>query len=91
VQRLTGTRKGHYRLRIEPFDPREGFREILLHGELIAPAFGNDVGDGLTRCLAGAKGVFVGVDVNALIGIGKLGTLRIGEAGFRKNGHAGQG
>ena len=69
----------------------EGLGQVLFHVELVAAALGDDVDDRLARGFARVRGILVGVDVNALVGIGEFGTLRQGQTGFGEDGHAGQG
>jgi hypothetical protein len=52
--------------------------EVFFHAHQVAAAAGNDIDHGLARSLAGAERILVGVDVDALVGIGEVGAL--GEA-----------
>jgi hypothetical protein len=91
VERLAGAGKRHHRLGIEALHLGEGRGQVFLHVHQVAAATGNDVDHGLARGVAGAEGVLIGVDVNALVGIGEVGTLGQREMGFGEDGHAGQG
>ena len=91
MQRLAGAGKGHHGLGIEAFLLGEDLGQVLFHIEQVAAAPGNDVDHGLARGFAGSQGILVGVDVDALVGIGEMGRCGVarGAASVRMR-HAGQ-
>ena len=59
-------------------------------GEQVAPAARNDVDHRLARGFGGPHGVLIGVDVDALVGVGEVGARGEREMRLGKDGQAGQ-
>src|ERR1700761_9172257 len=90
MQRIAGSRKDLDRIRIEPLHLGERLRKIHLHIEKVTPSTGDDVDDGLPRVLRWAHRILIGVYVDALIGISKLGALGQCEVRFGQDGQRSQ-
>ena len=92
MQRLARAGEGAHGFGLQAFLLGEDLVHLGLEAHQVAAAAGNDIDHGLARGVGGAEGILVGVDVDALVGIGEVrphplghGEMRLGE-----DGHGGQ-
>ena len=79
-----------HRLDAQAFLLGEDLGQLLFTGEQVAPAARNDVDHRLARGFRGPHGVLVGVDVDAFVGVGELGTFGVCEMRLGEDRQAGQ-